>query len=499
MPTNSVNRSSDTLVDDSFPPRNLRHRQSEQVLYEASFPLPPSLQPLDRQQQYDNLRQQRLLFETSTDPWHQVAEAGRRAELARQEHLILQQEHERLRLRARLNSTGARTSESVVSSSTMSSSERGQHRDSQFQTGRGNQHSARTHASRPPRDGHQVFLIDCKSCGAFLTDRGMRAVLLLKPHVTLFSTDVMPTTCGPLYPPSRTFPSTASSSEAHVERTCECLTQTLGCYGCGAQVGYHIVSPCTRCTASVTGSQRGSNGHRTVLHCGEITVRERRYVPGDPGVRCASPPPPPYPTLLSSPYRKFNSSLAAHNAVPSSTSHGRRYVADAQHLRTRAALLQHIDRTLPTAPRIAAVEAAPQVRGSNSRIVRIDPDGNSAQPLTEDMLWSLGTQPELIDMDELEVEKAEASGRMDTDDELEGDARRAHDSNARDGDFYGDAAFRSYSRYSSRNEVADDSSGRSPRMIRRGEAVFWSDLVAGGERAPPLDSDKILQMPVAGR
>lgn len=507
MPPSGSNRSSDTLVDESLRPSHTPHRQGERFIYQSNTPLrfphqlqhqPPPYISERQHQQHQILRHQRSLPGSSTDSWQQVAEAGRRAELARQEHLILQQEHERLRLRARLNSSDGPSSDRPLSSSTMSSTTGYQHQGSQFQIGRGSHQSDRRQTSRPPRDVHQVYLLNCKSCGNFLTDRGMRAVLLLKPHVTLFSTDVMPTTCGPLYPPSQTFPSTASSSEAHVERTCECLTQTLGCYGCGAQVGYHIVSPCIRCTASVTGSQRGSNGHRTVLHCGEITVRERRYVPGEPGVRCASPPPPPYPTLLASPHRKSDPLLAPYHAGSSSTSHSRRYVADAQHLRTRAALLQQFNRTAQATREDGIDDTTIRMPESNPRIVRIDPEGNSTQPLTEEMLWSLGAQPELIDMDELELEKADASGRMDSDDDLDPDELH-FDGAARNEDFIGNAALRSYTRYSLRVQNSEDSSGRSRRRIGRGEAVYWSDLVAGGERAQPLDSDRILQMPLAGR
>lgn len=144
----------------------------------------------------------------------------------------------------------------------------------------------RRRSSRLPGQ-HRVYLINCKHCDHFITDRGMKAVLLLRPHITLYSTDAIPN-CGPLYPESSmggTDPS--SCQDPTVERTCNCLTQTLGCYGCGAAVGYHIVSPCSRCTSSVAKHQRSSNGHRTVLHCTEINVRERRYVPGEPGVMTA--------------------------------------------------------------------------------------------------------------------------------------------------------------------------------------------------------------------
>lgn len=143
--------------------------------------------------------------------------------------------------------------------------------------------SSQRRSTRQPHQ-HRVYLINCKHCNHFLTDRGMKAVLLLRPHITLYSTDAAPD-CGPIYPDP--FADNDHGKEPKVERTCDCLTQTLGCYGCGTAVGYHIVSPCARCTSSVAKHHRSSNGHRTVLHCNEISVRERRYVPGEKSVATA--------------------------------------------------------------------------------------------------------------------------------------------------------------------------------------------------------------------
>jgi hypothetical protein len=43
------------------------------------------------------------------------------------------------------------------------------------------------------------------------------------------------------------------------------------------------------------------------------------------------------------------------------------------------------------------------------------------------------------------------------------------------------------------------SPGKDGRILIRGEPVFWSDLVSGGERAEPFDADIMLDMPLAGR
>ncbi|KAG9098749.1 hypothetical protein FS749_003042 [Ceratobasidium sp. UAMH 11750] len=203
-----------------------------------------------------------------------------------------------------------------------------------------------------PVTGHKVYVLNCKNCGMFLSNRGMKAVLLLRPNIALFSTDAMPVNCSPqpsggqrtsddqcdrhpqdithlvrgtrpaspvrqqveetLYarfflPVKREvtekYPETPSPERSadlapgayptptqSLPRTCECLTQTLSCHGCGAGIGYMIVTPCARCTAqqNIGGRpgqpQRTANGHRFVFHHAEIVARERLYVPGQSGV-----------------------------------------------------------------------------------------------------------------------------------------------------------------------------------------------------------------------
>lgn len=241
---------------------------------------------------------------------------------------------------------------------------------------------------------HRVYLINCKSCGTFLTDRGMKAVLLLRPHITLYSTDAMPN-CGALHAPSR-LAEPSAPHEPIVERTCDCLTQSLGCYGCGNAVGYHIVSPCQRCTNSVAKHQRSSNGHRTVLHCAEISVRERRYVPGEPGVMVA-PYIPPFPHMLT-----YN------QAYP-----GSRY----------------------------------------SNVNRQNAEAEEEEEDDDDE-----------DEDEDDVEFEDEEEKLLRNDPF----IYAHPP----------------SKY---------------RNLKRGDVLLWSDLAAGGERSPPIDSDEHLDLPAAGR
>ena len=65
-----------------------------------------------------------------------------------------------------------------------------------------------------------------------VTQLNSQAVLLLKPGIVLFSTDATPLNSGPLF-----FEPATEAGEEVVERTCDCLTQSLGCHGCGAQIG----------------------------------------------------------------------------------------------------------------------------------------------------------------------------------------------------------------------------------------------------------------------
>ncbi|UZJ53782.1 hypothetical protein CBS101457_003102 [Exobasidium rhododendri] len=261
--------------------------------------------------------------------------------------------------------------------------------------------AAAARASRPPKQ-HRVYLINCKSCDAFLTDRGMKAVLLLRPHITLFSTDAMPV-CGPLFPTS----TQAMEDEPHVERTCNCLTQTLGCYGCGSAVGYHIVSPCQKCTSSVAKHQRNSNGHRTVLHCAEIRVRERRYIPGESGVMTAKID---YPDPYKS--RRHQNRPPLH---PPSEIRPRRDVM-------RRNTLGGIDTMMD------------DLEEEDNKEVYYQTYSNTAPT----------TAPPSVALPQVEESKG-------------------------------------------------------PRALKRGDIIYWSDLVTGGERSEPIDSDKLLEIPVCLR
>lgn len=144
-----------------------------------------------------------------------------------------------------------------------------------------------------------------------------QAVLLLKPSFTLYSTDAQPLNAGPLFYSDEEYARISTS-----ERTCECLTQAIGCYGCGWSIGckcfplrsagalthqsirshrfalqkVHSVGVEARRHCERVGHFHAFNAkavvlttvlcsHRFVFHYGEVIASDRRYVEGEVGVK----------------------------------------------------------------------------------------------------------------------------------------------------------------------------------------------------------------------
>lgn len=141
------------------------------------------------------------------------------------------------------------------------------------------QHHHQLQQQQPPvrrsEPHHRVYVLRCSSCDAFLCDRGMRAVLLLKPHITLFSTDTAPVGCGPLYPGNG---EGRDEPEELVERTCECLTQSLGCFNCGNVNGCECCpTQSERCPgANAVSLQTTSSHHALGALLPLLSIRDRR-------------------------------------------------------------------------------------------------------------------------------------------------------------------------------------------------------------------------------
>jgi hypothetical protein len=131
--------------------------------------------------------------------------------------------------------------------------------------------------------------------------------------------------------PDAASPSSPQAASAS-SRTCECLTQTLWCHGCGTGVGYMIVVPCIRCTSSTTVNNRTTNGHRFVFYSSEITASERHHVPGESGIvspafssRVSTPPHQTSPSADSGTRAAHSSSHVGGSPRPPSTPTRRRH------------------------------------------------------------------------------------------------------------------------------------------------------------------------------
>ncbi|KAJ7251540.1 FAM72 protein-domain-containing protein [Mycena haematopus] len=196
------------------------------------------------------------------------------------------------------------------------------------------------YAPPPPPVSHKVWILDCKSCGTFLTNRGMKAVLLLRPNVALYSSDALPVNSSA----SNRIISPAACPSTRSLRTCECLTQTLCCHGCGNAIGYMIVIPCPRCTSSISTTNRATNGHRFVFHSSEIKGTERHYITDEPGVILATEASSLAPVFA--PY----SASALHNGLHNRLHNHRSPVFYPHHSQTTLAAVAHPPEYLPTPP-----------------------------------------------------------------------------------------------------------------------------------------------------
>ncbi|KAF7306148.1 hypothetical protein HMN09_00770100 [Mycena chlorophos] len=128
----------------------------------------------------------------------------------------------------------------------------------------------------------RVGCVQCSCSGICFQVATTLAHFIWRPSVALYSSDVMPANCAVYSSPTALRPDCDASPLDR--RSCACGTQSLLCCGCGAAVGYSIVHPCARCSASISSSSRSTNGHRFVFHSTEIVGTERHYIDQEPGV-----------------------------------------------------------------------------------------------------------------------------------------------------------------------------------------------------------------------
>jgi hypothetical protein len=87
----------------------------------------------------------------------------------------------------------------------------------------------------------RVLNIHCTGCDSVLSERGMRVFLVAEPETSLYSTDI----------PS---PGVREGGDEPIP-TCACAACKLHCTSCEAEVGYHVLRPCSLCSSA------GHNGH----------------------------------------------------------------------------------------------------------------------------------------------------------------------------------------------------------------------------------------------
>ncbi|ORY01006.1 hypothetical protein K493DRAFT_210252 [Basidiobolus meristosporus CBS 931.73] len=110
----------------------------------------------------------------------------------------------------------------------------------------------------PFSNGKKVLFLNCKHCQTLLTDRAMKAMLVARPSVHLYSTDWEPINCR-----------TAFDEQDRLKISCTCELQHTACSCCGNIVGYFIVNPCSRCNSQNT------NGHKWVFHLEDVEEASR--------------------------------------------------------------------------------------------------------------------------------------------------------------------------------------------------------------------------------
>ena len=78
------------------------------------------------------------------------------------------------------------------------------------------------------------FNLFCSTCHYFLTEKGVMMQMLEKPSSICFSTDERPQNIS------------LQDEGAKMPGMCDCKVHDFAC-GCGARLGYHLLTPCDYC------------------------------------------------------------------------------------------------------------------------------------------------------------------------------------------------------------------------------------------------------------
>ncbi|KAJ2611804.1 hypothetical protein H4S08_002992, partial [Coemansia sp. RSA 1365] len=126
----------------------------------------------------------------------------------------------------------------------------------------------------------------------------MEAVVMARPAIRCFSTDLPPLGCDvihqPVAPPIADMImdsgcNTYSSLTHHARRfdlapsgPCDCHIQDIACLGCGNVVGYYIHRPCFRCLAQRLRIKQRGFQHLWTFYQNNVIAVQRENELGDP-------------------------------------------------------------------------------------------------------------------------------------------------------------------------------------------------------------------------
>lgn len=109
---------------------------------------------------------------------------------------------------------------------------------------------------------HPVLAVRCGCCDAALSRRGVKALLLSDSDTLMVSVDT--DVIGAIVPTAE-----------QLETPCECSCQRAVCRACGAELGYHVACPCSKCLAKT------NNGHTTIFFLDAVRTEQLANVHAD--------------------------------------------------------------------------------------------------------------------------------------------------------------------------------------------------------------------------
>ncbi|PVU84497.1 hypothetical protein BB560_007337 [Smittium megazygosporum] len=149
-----------------------------------------------------------------------------------------------------------------------------------------------------PENFQPVWELICKHCNAHWSSRGMEAVVMARPAIRCFSTDLPPLNCDVVYQNApKAYDGIFGSQFQDISRSlffhsrrfdlvpggpCDCHVQDLACLGCGNVVGYYIHRPCFRCLAQRFRIKQRGYQHLWTFYQENVNPKVRKNSNSDP-------------------------------------------------------------------------------------------------------------------------------------------------------------------------------------------------------------------------